>query len=138
MVTTVAPDGSPRGLTVNSFTSVSLHPPLISVCIDLRCSVLPALLEGSHFGVSVLNESQRDISSRFAGQCDSRFQGVSWRAGAARLPLLDGALAWFECRTVQTVTAGDHVLIIGAVEGVEMFPGKPLVYFASQYSQLAE
>jgi flavin reductase (DIM6/NTAB) family NADH-FMN oxidoreductase RutF len=104
----------------------------------LRCSVLPALLEGSHFGVSVLNETQLEVSSRFAGQCDSRFDGIAWHAAASGVPLLEGALAWFECRTNQIVPAGDHVIIIGQVEIVEMFPGKPLIYFSTQYSHLAE
>ncbi len=131
-----AADGSPHGLTVNSFTSVSCHPPLILVCIDARCTVLPHFRVGGCFAVNVLSEHQRDYSVRFSECMDARFEGVRWEPGATGAPLIHGCLAWLEARVERMIEAGDHIIVLGAVERAEAFEGRPLVYHNSRYSGL--
>jgi flavin reductase (DIM6/NTAB) family NADH-FMN oxidoreductase RutF len=137
IVTTVSSDGTPHGLTVNSFTSVSCNPPLVSVCIDLGCRSLPHLRTGSHFGISVLTENQQDLSERFSDCEDARFDGIAWSRGISGVPLIEGALAWFECRLDRAIDAGDHVILLGAVERTATFEGQPLLYYASRYTRVA-
>lgn len=136
IVTTATIDGEPHGLTVNSFTSVSCNPPLVSVCIDLHCRSLPHLRAGSHFGISVLAENQQELSARFSGCEDARFDNVPWTRGAFDVPLIEGAIAWFECRLDRAIDAGDHVILLGAVERTATFEGRPLLYYDSQYSHV--
>ncbi len=131
-----ATDGSPHGLTVNSFTSVSLDPPLVLICIDHEASVASYFHEGSHFTVNVLNEQQKDLSARFATKGMDRFDGLGWTPGASGAPLLPEALAHFECRKINTVEAGDHTIFIGQVEEMGVREGRPLLYFASAYAAL--
>jgi flavin reductase (DIM6/NTAB) family NADH-FMN oxidoreductase RutF len=137
VVTTITRAGIPHGLTVNSFTSVSLVPPIVSICISLRCSVLPALRTGSHFGINILSEGQTETSARFAGVCEGRFDGIAWHRGSSGVPLLKGVLACFECRLLSHLDVGDHAILLGEVEHAETFTGKPLLYFDSQYSRLS-
>jgi flavin reductase (DIM6/NTAB) family NADH-FMN oxidoreductase RutF len=106
------------------------------VCIDLRCRALPHLRTGSHFGISVLSEQQKDISVRFAACDDARFDGIAWTTGFSGVPLIEGALAWFECRLDRVIEAGDHVILLGEVEQAATFEGRPLLYFHSEYSEL--
>ena len=130
--------GSPHGLTVNSFASVSATPPLVLVCVDNGCSLLP-LFEGSpRFGLSFLEQSQQEISRRFAVVPEQRFNGVDWHLSASGgVPVIDGALGWMECRVVERISAGDHRVLLGEVIGGGFGAGgQPLVYFGSGYRQL--
>lgn len=137
IVTTIGPDGTPHGLTVNSFTSISCEPPIVGICIDFRCSVLPALCTASHFGINILEASQREISIRFAQVCDQRFDGIEWEPTVAGVPRIAGIIGFLECRRRSSTTIGDHEFILGEVEVAEAFEGSPLLYFASQYAGLA-
>jgi flavin reductase (DIM6/NTAB) family NADH-FMN oxidoreductase RutF len=137
VVTTIAPDGSPRGFTANSFTSVSLNPPLVLVCIDRGAQSYAAFTQGSGFAVNILSQDQRDLSQRFASRTTDKFAGVAWSRGANGSPILDGALAWLECRHWRWVTAGDHVVLIGEVVDLGVNPGQPLAYFGSAYGAVA-
>lgn len=137
IVTTLAPDGSPRGFTANSFTSVSLDPPLVLVCIDRRAQSYAAFTEGSGFAVNILAQDQRDLSQRFASKTKDKFAGVAWSRGTHGLPILDGALAWLECRHWRRVTAGDHVVLIGEVVDLGVNSGEPLTFFGSAYGAVA-
>jgi flavin reductase (DIM6/NTAB) family NADH-FMN oxidoreductase RutF len=137
VVTTVAPDGSPRGFTANSFTSVSLDPPLILVCIDRGAQSYGAFTQGSGFAVNILTHDQYELSQRFASKTVDKFVDVAWSHGAHGLPLLDGALAWMECRHWRRVTAGDHVVLIGEVIDLGVNPGQPLAFFGSAYGAVA-
>jgi flavin reductase (DIM6/NTAB) family NADH-FMN oxidoreductase RutF len=136
IVSVRAADGSPHGLTVNSFTSVSCDPPLVLVCIDARCTVLPHFHLGSHFAVNVLSEHQRDHSVRFSECMDARFDGIQWKSGATGAPLICDCLAWFECKVERLIEAGDHIIVLGAVERAEAFEGRPLIYHNSRYAGL--
>ncbi len=132
VITAVAGDGSPQGMTVNSFTSVSLDPPLVLVCIERQAAILPLLSQGAHFGVSVLSEQQKQLSVQFSQKGD-RFNGVAWVTGETGVPLLRGAIATFECRIVRLVQAGDHVIVLAEPVRVTASEGNPLLYFGSRY-----
>lgn len=137
VVTVTDRGGNPHGLTVNSFTSVSLSPPLVLVSIDLRNAKLGHFLSGSHFGINVLAENQEELSRRFSQQLENRFEGVEWHPGPAGSPLLDGVLARLECALVQSFEAGDHTVLLGEATHGAFAEGRPLLYFNSRYRNLA-
>jgi flavin reductase (DIM6/NTAB) family NADH-FMN oxidoreductase RutF len=128
--------GAPHGMTVNSFTSVSLSPPLILVCIDRQTPILSHFKPGTRFGVNVLHEEQKELSTWFARSGHDRFSGMEWRAGETGVPILPGMLATLECEVTQMVEAGDHVVVIGAALHATWREGQPLVYFNSSYQSL--
>jgi flavin reductase (DIM6/NTAB) family NADH-FMN oxidoreductase RutF len=136
VATVTSPDGSPEGLTVNSFTSVSLEPPLILVCIAKTATAYLSFQVAKAFVVNVLREDQIDLSQHFASSKSLRFDGVAWRSGVHGAPVLDGALAVLECAMHDSFDAGDHTVFIGLVERVESHEGPPLLYFASAYRKL--
>jgi flavin reductase (DIM6/NTAB) family NADH-FMN oxidoreductase RutF len=129
-------DGQPYGLTVNSFTSVSCCPPLVLICVDYRCNILPHFRSSSYYGINVLNDTQRDLSVRFSQRELDRFGGIAWQRGETGVPLLGGALACFECAVAQTIEAGDHAILIGEVVSAEYRDGEPLLYYAGAYRKL--
>jgi flavin reductase (DIM6/NTAB) family NADH-FMN oxidoreductase RutF len=133
VVTVLDEHRHPHGLTVNSFTSVSLDPPLILVSIDLRNAILGHFLSSRAFAVNVLAEDQEELSRRFSSPVEGRFEGVAWKEGEGGGPLLDGVLAQLECATVRTFEAGDHTVLLGEVRRASHREGKPLVYFNSAY-----
>ncbi|MBE8158354.1 MAG: flavin reductase family protein [Betaproteobacteria bacterium] len=108
-------DGAPVGFTANSYTSVSMSPPLILVCPARALSTFSVFENCAHFAVSVLAESQRGVANIFAGKNTGRFGCVEWREDAAGAPLIDGAAAFFSCATHERVAAGDHLVLIGRV-----------------------
>ncbi len=130
------PGGSPHGMTINSFTSVSLDPPLVLISVDLTSNLLPLFEQSGHYGLSFLGQEQQEISSRFALRGQNRFDGAKWMVGATGLPLIPGALAHLECRVTQTIRAGDHSLLIAEVISADIQSGKPLLYFESGYRRL--
>jgi flavin reductase (DIM6/NTAB) family NADH-FMN oxidoreductase RutF len=136
VVTLKSGDGKPRGITVSAFSSVSLEPPLVMICIDKRSSVHVHLEEGSHFAVNILADDQELISRRFASREEDRFEGVGFSYGVTGSPLLTGALATIECRVVHAYPGGDHTIFVGEVEATGVTDGKPLAYFRGGYSQL--
>jgi flavin reductase (DIM6/NTAB) family NADH-FMN oxidoreductase RutF len=137
VVTSRGQGGKPQGITVSAFTSVSLEPPLILVCIDKRASIHDQLVEGSHFAVSILAEDQELISRRFASKEEDRFDGVGFTEGVTGSPLLTGSVATIECRVAHTYPGGDHTIFVGEVEATGVTEGKPLLYFRSGYNELA-
>ncbi|HVF91177.1 MAG TPA: flavin reductase family protein [Blastocatellia bacterium] len=137
VVTSKGQGERPQGITVSAFTSVSLDPPLILVCIDKRASIHDHLVEGSYFAVSLLAEDQELISRRFASKEEDRFDGVGFTEGVTGSPLLTGSLAGIECRVVHAFPGGDHTIFVGEVEATAVTEGKPLLYFRGGYNQLA-
>lgn len=129
-------DGGPLGITVNSFTSVSLTPPLVLVCIDHRSSVLKAFAIGSFFGVNVLAESQEKLSIQFSRDCERRFVDVRWYPGKTGVPLLYDVPAAFECRTIDRIGAGDHFIFIGEVLRSVCGCESPLAYVNRCYGSI--
>ena len=138
IATVIGPHGAPHGLTVSSFTSVSLTPPLISICLGHEVSEMDLFRAASFFGINVLSENQRPISERFARRGHPRFDGLDWRPGSTGVPLITGVLATLECHVEQRITAGDHDIFLGRVLRAHVAEGKPLLYFASGYRRLAE
>jgi flavin reductase (DIM6/NTAB) family NADH-FMN oxidoreductase RutF len=138
VVTARAPDGAPVGLTVNSFTSVSLDPPLVSWCLAERALSLPAFQAASHFAVNVLAVDQVDLVHHFAQRTLDKFAAVPFDGGLGGVPLLGGVAARFECRNTATFPGGDHVIFLGEVERYERFDVEPLVFQGGRYGRLAE
>jgi flavin reductase (DIM6/NTAB) family NADH-FMN oxidoreductase RutF len=136
-VATVADaDGNPFGLTVNSFTSVSCCPPLVLICVDYRCSLLPLFRSSSWYGINMLTDKQRDLSVRFSQRELDRFEGIEWKRSENGVPLIGSCLASLECCVSQTIEAGDHAILIAEVTSLEWQDGEPLVYFGSSYRHL--
>lgn len=138
IATVISPDDRPLGLTVNSFTSVSCCPPLVLICVDYRSSLLSAFRSSAWYGLNFLSEDQRPISDRFAARQPDRFEGLEWRRGRhTGVPLLGGCIGHMECAVSQTVEAGDHAVLIAEVVAADWQDGRPLVYYASSYRNLA-
>jgi flavin reductase (DIM6/NTAB) family NADH-FMN oxidoreductase RutF len=134
IVTARAADGSPLGLTVNSFASVSLEPPLVLVCVDRRSSTFAAFAPGSAYAVHVLRHDQRELSTRFATPRPDKFAGVSFRQGSGGAPILSEFAALLECVSVSSHDAGDHGIFIGRVERVEVRETRsPLGFYSGAY-----
>jgi flavin reductase (DIM6/NTAB) family NADH-FMN oxidoreductase RutF len=134
--TVIDSDGKPQGLTANSFTSVSLEPPMVLICLDHGTNLIEAFRAAGRFAVNVLGREQTEHSIRFAARGHDRFESVPWRAGANGAPLIDGALAQFECAVREVVRAGDHDVFLAEVTRCESREGDPLVYFSSAYFDL--
>ena len=128
--------GEPHGITVNSFTSVSIAPPLILVCLDHRARVLQHFLPEAPFAINVLSDVQREISDYFASSQRDRFQGIEWKPGSAGAPLLPRSLAHLECTVHKRIPTGDHDIVIGEVMEAHIHEGKPLLFYASGYHTL--
>lgn len=129
-------DGRDVGMTVSAFSSLSLDPPLVLICIDNGASVAPVLEHCELFGINVLSDEQEPISRRFAEKEVDRFEGVAYHRGQHGIALLDGALAQMECRVHARYPAGDHTILVGAVEGTAVHEGHPLVYYRGGYGRL--
>jgi len=136
VVTTLDGNGHPHGMTVNSFSSVSLDPPLVLVSIDLRNAILGHFISTEWFAINILAEHQEHLSRRFSSAAENRFVKVDWSAGVSGVPILNSVLAQLECSVVQTFEAGDHTVLIGEVRRATCNEGKPLVYFNSVYREL--
>ncbi len=133
-----APDGSPVGLTANSFNSLSLQPPLVLWSLRNVSASLDVFRAASHFAVNVLAESQVELSRRFASPLPDKFADGQWSEGLGGVPVLAGCAAVFECEQVSSQVAGDHVLFIGQVLCLSEAPVTPLVFQSGHYRMLGE
>ena len=136
VITTCDSDGRPTGLTASAFTSVSLDPPLILVCVAHKSQSYPALLERGCFAVNFLRSGQEDLSKRFATSGLDKFDGVPHRISPLGVPVLTEALAHVECVTVNRHVEGDHTVFIGRVENSGTSDATPLIYFRGKYDRL--
>jgi 3-hydroxy-9,10-secoandrosta-1,3,5(10)-triene-9,17-dione monooxygenase reductase component len=136
VVTATGPDGNPVGMTANTLVSVSLHPPLISVCIDQTADMHQTLQQTAAFTVNILSGGQEAISRRFAEQGSNRFDGLGFQPNRHGGVVLDGAIGYLECERVSQVPAGDHSLFIARVVGGETLEGAPLLYYRGGYTGL--
>ncbi len=137
VVTRRLPDGSPYGMTVSSFTSVSLEPPLVLVCIARHARFLQALAPDLPFAVNVLREHQQHIAARFADPYEEdRFAGIEWAPGWGDVPLVAGVVVTFACGLHQTVPSGDHLILIGEVQDIQQHKGSPLIWCDRGYHHL--
>ena len=133
MVTTRVADGRPLGLTVNSFSSVSLNPPLILWSLSRQAPSFLEFCRATHFAVNVLEARQHHLSRQFSTPLPDKFAGVEFVDGPGRVPLLSGAIAQFICRTVKQYDGGDHVIFLGEVEEYRYAEGEPLVFHSGRY-----
>ncbi len=115
VVTTREKGGIPRGFTANSFTSVSLDPPILLICVDKAAESFEVFTGSPGFAISILSEEQIETSGLFASKRPDKFDITGWTESATGYPLVDGCCAWFECRRKQVIDAGDHVVILGEV-----------------------
>jgi 4-hydroxyphenylacetate 3-hydroxylase, reductase component len=130
--------GAPVGLTVNSFSALSLEPPLVLWSLRVESPSLPSFRAARHFAVNVLAEAQVELSRRFASPSTHRFELGRWSAGHTGAPVLAGAVAVFECASASALEHGDHVLFIGAVRHVVVHGGAPLLFQAGRYRRLGD
>ncbi|MFF5209149.1 flavin reductase family protein [Streptosporangium sp. NPDC000396] len=137
VITTATPGGERAGVTVNSFTSVSLDPPLVLWCLSGQAPSTPVFLRAGRFAVNVLAAGQDHLSRRFATPSSDKFAGVKTYLTSTGLPMLTGTLASFACRTVTTYEGGDHRIFIGEVEHFQRSGGEPLVFHSGRYREFS-
>ena len=137
IVTTLARDsGEPVGFTANSFTSVSMDPPLLLVCLAHTAASYRAFREAGSFAVNVLSADQQDTAMRFATRGADKFGQTRWQPGIQGAPLIEGCLARFDCTMHQRVTAGDHDILMGRVIGFSHRHGQALLYHGGTFQRL--
>jgi flavin reductase (DIM6/NTAB) family NADH-FMN oxidoreductase RutF len=136
VLTLPGPGGRPSGMTASSLASVSLQPPLLSVCVDREADLHELIVLAPGFVVNVLESGQEALARRFAEEHPDRFAGVGYQLGPSGEILLDGALAHIECRRHSLYDGGDHSIIIGLVTGGSTGAGRPLLYYRGGYAAL--
>jgi len=132
IITATSQAGDPVGMTANSFASVSLLPPLISINVDHAADMNAVLGQARQFAINILGTSQEALSRRFAGNASGRFDGIGYRIEDGFV-LLDGALATVTCESHASFLAGDHSIYVGRVVGGSVAPGRPLLYYRGGY-----
>ena len=137
IITAANEQGIRVGLTANSFSSVSLNPPLVSWSLSLHAPSFPIFQDASHFAVHVLATDQRDLAAKFATSAADKFSGVDTIKGLGDAPLLEGSLARFQCRNAYRHYGGDHIIFLGSVEKFENFKGKPLIFCKGEFGDFA-
>jgi len=142
VVTTAGVDRRPHGFTASSFTVVSLEPPTVLVCLDRAADCAPAFADSDWLAVHILGAGQREVAGRFAHKSHDKFAGLVTEPGRSGTPLLRGAVATLECRTVLRLPVGDHVVLIAEVHEARMSGdegssgGRPLVYHRREFHAL--
>lgn len=136
VITAQTADG-PVGLSMNSFTSLSLQPPLVLFCPAVTSTTWPLLRDAGNLAINVLSAGQESVSRAFAARAADRFAGLDWTIGQNGAPLLTDALGWLECRVQAEYPAGDHIVVIAEIErmGVHDAIAEPLVFFRGRYYQ---
>jgi 3-hydroxy-9,10-secoandrosta-1,3,5(10)-triene-9,17-dione monooxygenase reductase component len=137
VITANTPDG-PTGMAVNSFTSVSLDPPLVLFCAGKSSTTWPSIEDAGAFSVNVLGQDAEAICGQFASNDGERFAGVEFRSGATGAPVLDEAIAHLDCTIHEVHDAGDHVIVVGHVHDLDAPDGDPLplIFFRGSYARL--
>ncbi|WP_330302512.1 MULTISPECIES: flavin reductase family protein [unclassified Streptomyces] len=136
VVTTVDAAGVRRGFTATAFSSLSLEPPLVLVCLDRTADCRPAFDTAEVMAVHLLREDQAHLAQRFATKNIDKYDGLPASEGLRGVPLLGGVVARIECELDRRIDAGDHVILVGLVRRCEVFAGRPLVYFARAFHGL--
>lgn len=136
IVTARDTDGRDHGMTVSAFSSLSLDPPLVLVCIDVLSTMAPIMHRANSFAVNILRDDHEAISRRFADDVDDRFADLASTRSALGHVWLTGAVGTLDCRIVGRHPAGDHVIVVGEVQSGAAYDGRPLLYFRGGYTQL--
>lgn len=141
VITTLRPEGI-HGMTASAFSSVSLHPPLVLVCVDHRNRTHAYLEQAGVFCAHILAEGQEELSQRCAGRLGEdgkELADLSYRTGATGAPILDGCLAWLDCRILHAHDGGDHTIFVGQIEAASVNEtARPLLHWRGRYRRLAE
>lgn len=137
VVTACSRDGQPVGVTINSFASVSLDPPLVLWSLGLQSPSMAVFEACSHYAVNILAADQVELSQRFSQSQDDKFAGIETKVGAGGTPILTGCSAWFECRNELRYPGGDHIILVGHVENFDRQEKPPLIFHGGQYRKLA-
>ena len=138
IITTNDVNGKPFGLTANSYTSLSLDPPLVLVCVDKKVDCYACFEQSKVFAVNFLAEDQEQLSTRFATKGIEKFEGVPIRQGSIGVPLLEGAIGFIECKLVNGYEGGDHTIYVGEVQAASASGERPLLFFKGKYKKLPE
>lgn len=136
VVTCRESDGTPRGFTANSFTSVSLDPPLLLICVDKAAESFDVFTNSRGFSVNILSEHQAELSDLFASKRPDKFEIAGWKPGSMGYPILEDVCAWFECTRSMTIDAGDHVIIVGEIQHYDHMDSIGLGYVRGGYMSL--
>jgi flavin reductase (DIM6/NTAB) family NADH-FMN oxidoreductase RutF len=137
VVASYTPDG-PVGMAIGSFTSLSLDPPQVLFCPGKQSSSWPRIEASGSFCVNVLAEDQEDVCRVFASKAADKFAGIGWRRSGNGSPIIDGSLAYIDCRIHDVIESGDHFIVVGAVEDLDVLhEGGPLVFFRGGYGRFA-
>lgn len=135
-VVTTEHGGKPYGMTVASFASLSLHPPLVLVCIEKTVKTHDAIAAAGKFGVNILAKGQGEVSSRFASRIEDKFAGVQLRKSEMGVPLFANALTTIECSLYDQLPGGDHSIFVGEVVATSAGNGEPLIYYRAGYREI--
>jgi flavin reductase (DIM6/NTAB) family NADH-FMN oxidoreductase RutF len=136
IITTKDKTGKPFGLTANAFSSLSLTPPLVLVCVDKAVDCYACFEDSKVFAVNFLGEEQEQLSRRFATKGIEKFEGVACRVGELGTPLLEGTLGYIECKVVNSYDGGDHTIYVGEIHGASASGDRPLLFFKGKYYRL--
>ncbi len=137
IITTKDATGKPFGLTANAFSSLSLDPPMLLICVDKGVDCYNCFEESKVFAVNFLSLAQEELSTRFATKGIEKFAGLSYSLGELGVALLDGALAHFECTVGHAYEGGDHTIYVGEIQRLVTAPGDPLLFYQGKYRSLA-
>jgi len=138
IVTTKDKTGKVYGLTANALTSLSLDPPLLLICVDKGADCYACFEESKVFAVNFLTEDQEHLSRRFATKGVEKFEGVQCREGQTGVPLLEGTMAYLECKVVAGYEGGDHTIYVGEIQAAEASGERPLLFFKGKYYRLPQ
>jgi flavin reductase (DIM6/NTAB) family NADH-FMN oxidoreductase RutF len=140
VVTTHSKKFGPQGMTVTAFSSVSVHPPQILVCINEAADTGEGIEESQCFAVNVLASDQQNVSNQFAGGSsqEERFKNTPWQKGSTGAPLLTNSVMSLDCKVVEKVRAGTHWIVIGEVQEAICRSGDPILYYRGGYRALAD
>ncbi len=138
VITTKDKAGKPFGLTANAFSSLSLSPPLVLICVDKAVDCYACFEQSKVFVVNFLNEEQEQLSTRFATKGIEKFTGVACHVGSCGAPLLDGALGYLECKVVNAYEGGDHTIYVGEIQTATASGDRPLLFFKGKYYHLPQ
>ena len=134
IVTSTDHDGNPIGMTVNSFTSVSLQPSLVLWCIDKKQPSYNSFMNANGYAVNILSKDQNDLCYKFASQLDDKYENVNWKRSENGFPLVKNSLAWFDCKKWNYYSGGDHQILVGEVTSFDLFELEPLTFWNGQIS----
>lgn len=134
-IVTAMADGEPVGFTCQAFTSLSLDPPLVALAPGKNSTSWPRIAAAGAFCINIMSDTQEALCRTFAVSGGDKFDGVGWRPAGNGAPLLAGVLGWVECAFVRAHDAGDHELVIGAVQDMGVNPGRPLVYYRGGFGR---